>query len=159
MSEMILYVEDGPDDVFFMQRAFQKIAPEVDLLVMTTGNEAADFFTSMSVSQETQPLALVLLDLNLPGQSGIQVLSKIRNKSRYSQVPVILFTASSQQSDVDSCYAAGCNAYVVKPNDPEGLKALVSVINEFWIKANNYPQIPPGAAITSADALKPNLAT
>lgn len=49
---------------------------------------------------------------------------------------MILFSASSQPSDIDSCYAEGCNAYVVKPNDQERLKSLVALINDFWLKEN-----------------------
>ena len=66
----------------------------------------------------------------------MDVLIQIRAKYRFPKVPVILFSASSQESDIDSSYQAGCNAYLVKPNDPERFKTLVSVINEFWLKEN-----------------------
>jgi CheY-like chemotaxis protein len=156
MSDHILYVEDGPDDVFFMQRAFKKVAPNVDLRVITNGREASEFFMAAQGDDKLDPpLALVLLDLNLPGHSGLEVLTHIRGKSNYGKVPVIVFSASSQQSDIDSCYAGGCNAYVVKPNDPERLRALVTTINEFWLKENRYSKTPGGIAIISADGLKP----
>jgi CheY-like chemotaxis protein len=155
MNESILYVEDGPDDVFFMQRAFKKVAPAVDLRVITNGQVASDFFTTADPeTQASPPLALVILDLNLPGQSGLEVLSHIRTKSKYGRVPVLLFSASSQQKDIDACYASGCNGYLVKPNDPERLKALVAVINEFWLKENRYSKTPGGLAIVSGDGLK-----
>jgi two-component system response regulator len=155
MHNSILYVEDGPDDVFFMQRAFKNVAPGVDLRVITSGQEAADFFVSARDAQPSDhPLALVILDLNLRGQSGLEVLTHIRTRSKYGKVPVILFSASSQQSDIDSCYEKGCNAYVVKPSDPERLKVLVSVINEFWLKQNRYSEAPGGVAIVSGDGFK-----
>jgi len=157
MSDSILYIEDGPDDVFFMQRAFKKIAPNVELRVITNGREASEFFMAPQGEEKLDPpLALVLLDLNLPGHSGLEVLTHIRTKSEYGKVPVILFSASSQQSDVDSCYAAGCNAYVVKPSDPDRLRALVVTINEFWLKENRYSKTPGGIAVISADDLKPS---
>ena len=150
MAAPILYVEDGPDDVFFMQRAFRKIAPEVELKVITNGQEAADFFDATK-NQGTpfSPLALVILDLNLPGRSGMEVLAQIRKKSRYQTVPVILFSASNQQSDIDACYLEGCNAYLIKPNDPEGLRNLVTLINDFWLKENRYSNLPGAVAIVS----------
>jgi CheY-like chemotaxis protein len=144
-----MYVEDGPDDVFFMQRAFKKINPAVELKVITDGAQAADFFDATKPDQGATPLSLVILDLNLPGRSGLEVLTQIRSKYKFNKVPVILFSASSQQSDIDSCYLAGCNAYLVKPNDPEGLKALVALINDFWLKSNRYSKLPAGVAIVS----------
>jgi len=150
MSDTILYVEDSADDVFFMQRAFRKVAPDIELQVITNGQAAADFFISSQGAETIKPLALVLLDLNLPGQSGLQVLVHIRKNSKYEKVPVIIFSASSQQNDIDMCYADGCNAYVVKPSDPESLKAIVTTISEFWLKVNRYSRTPGGAAIVSA---------
>jgi two-component system response regulator len=156
MSDPILYVEDGPDDVFFMQRAFKKVAPTVDLRIFTNGQEAANFFLSNPSSENLDPpLALVILDLNLPGQFGLQILQQIRTKSKYGKVPVILFSASSQQSDIDSCYAAGCNAYLVKPHDPERLREMVTVINEFWLKENRYSKTPGDLAIVLGDLSEP----
>jgi two-component system response regulator len=151
MADPILYVEDGPDDVFFMQRAFGKVAPNVELKVITNGQEAADFFDA-SKDRDTpfRPLSLVILDLNLPGRSGMEVLAQIRKKSRYRTVPVILFSASNQQTDIDACYLEGCNAYLIKPNDPEGLRYLVSLINDFWLKENRYSKLPGTVAIVSA---------
>jgi CheY-like chemotaxis protein len=149
MNDPILYVEDSPDDVFFMQRAFQKINPEVELRVITNGQEAADFFDATKNPSEAPPLSLIILDLNLPGRSGLEVLSQIRTKSKFQKVPVILFSASNQQSDVDSCYLAGCNAYVVKPSDSHRLKTLVNSINDFWLKENLYSKSPGTVAIVS----------
>jgi len=144
MSDPILYVEDGPDDVFFMQRAFRKVNPEVELKVITSGEEATTYFDATSEQSNASPLALVILDLNLPGRSGLEVLTHIRTQSKFRKVPVLLFSASSQQSDIDSCYAAGCNAYLVKPSDPEQLNDMVAVINDFWLKINRY-STPPGS--------------
>jgi CheY-like chemotaxis protein len=149
MSDPILYVEDGPDDVLFMQRAFQKVAPEVELRVITNGQEAADFFDADRADQSPVTLALVILDLNLPGRSGLEVLAQIRQKSRFKTVPVILFSASNQQKDINACYLEGCNAYLLKPSNPESLKNLVALINDFWLKENLYSKMPGGVAIVS----------
>jgi CheY-like chemotaxis protein len=137
MSASVLYVEDGPDDVFFMQRAFKKVAPDVELKVITDGQKASDFFVSSQADASAMPLSLVILDLNLPGESGFKVLSNIRSKSKYPKVPVILFSASNQQSDIEAGYAEGCNAYLVKPSEPDRLKEIVAAINDFWVKANH----------------------
>lgn len=152
MIDPIIYVEDGPDDILFMQRAFSKVAPDIELHVITNGQDAADFFdSSRNENTPPTPLALVILDLNLPGRSGLEILSQIRKKSKFHTVPVILFSASNQQKDIDACYLEGCNAYLVKPSDPDNLKNLVELIHDFWLKENQYSRLPAGVALISPD--------
>jgi CheY-like chemotaxis protein len=145
MPDPILYVEDTPDDVFLMQRAFRQIAPDVDVRVITNGQEAADVLgASPEKAAEAPPLSLIILDLNLPGRSGLEVLQTIRSKGRFPKVPVILFSASNRQEDIDSCYLAGANAYLVKPSASEELRTLVKLIHDFWLKANHYSKVCGG---------------
>lgn len=148
MNDPILYVEDSPDDIFFMQRAFRTISPQLELKVITDGQAASDYFSSVVESAE-KPLALVLLDLNLPGRSGLEVLAQIRSTYKFAKVPVIIFSASSQQSDVDACYAGGCNSYLVKPNGPDGLKDLIALVYSYWIQRNKTSRLQGGQAIVS----------
>ncbi len=134
MSIPVLYVEDSADDVFFIQRAFQQIAPKVRLHIITDGQAAADYFDPAARPEPPpESLALVLLDHNLPGRSGLEILAHIRKKSRTPRLPVIIFTASNQQKDIDACYAAGCNAYLIKPSDSEGLRQIVALIASTWL--------------------------
>jgi CheY-like chemotaxis protein len=150
MNDPILYVEDGSDDILFMQRAFRKIAPEVKLHIITNGQEAADFFDPGKNQEGARiALSLVLLDLNLPGRSGLEVLAQIKKHSNHQTVPIVVFSASDQQKDIEACYQQGCNAYVVKPNHPDGLKRLVSLINDFWLNENRYSKVQGGVAIVS----------
>lgn len=146
MSEPILYVEDSPDDVLFMQRAFRKVSSDLVLKVITNGQVATDYFSTA----EEMPVSLVLLDLNLPGRSGLEVLAQIRTRYKFAKVPVIIFSASSQQSDIDACYAAGCNSYLVKPSNPDGLRNLVTLIHDYWIKQNKSSKVSGALAIVSA---------
>jgi two-component system response regulator len=140
MHDPVLYVDDGPDDIFFMQRAFNKVAPDVELKVIKNGQDAADFFDpARADAAASAHLSLVILDLNLPGRSGLEVLAQIRKKSRLPTVPVVFFSASNHQADIDSCYRAGCNAYLIKPNDPERLRHLVSLVHDFWLSENRHP--------------------
>ena len=131
----ILYIEDEPDDVFLMERTFRQVAPEVDLKVISDGQEAVDYFDN-SARISPGDLSLVLLDLNLPGLSGLKVLSHIRKRPGLAELPVVIFSASNQPSDIAASYAEGCNAYLVKPGDPDRLKTIVAAIKDFWILEN-----------------------
>ena len=151
MADPILYVEDTPDDVFLMQRAFKKIAPNLDLQIITNGQAAADFFDPSKTGISEKPnLLLVILDLNLPGRSGLEILEVIRTKSRFPRVPVIIFSASNRQEDINACYQAGANAYVIKPNSSEELKNAVRLIYDFWLKLNQYSKESQGIVHVSA---------
>jgi CheY-like chemotaxis protein len=139
----VIYVEDEPDDAFFMERAFQQCAPNVVLKILTNGQEAIRFFTEEFAGPRCQELkpGLVLLDLNLPGSSGLEVLSEIRAKPLLHLLPVIMYTSSNQQIDIVEAYKRGCSAYLVKPRSPDKLKDVVSAVTEFWIKENQYPPV------------------
>jgi CheY-like chemotaxis protein len=140
----IIYVEDEPDDAYFMQRAFQQCAPHIELKILTDGQAAIRFFTedfTRELREDFKP-ALVLLDVNLPGSSGLDVLREIRSKPLLRLLPVIMYTSSNQAVDIVEAYKRGCSAYLVKPRSPDKLKEVVSAVTEFWIKENQYPPAP-----------------
>jgi CheY-like chemotaxis protein len=111
------------------------------LKVITDGQAAVHFFVEPAQEQGSTLLSLVLLDLNLPGLSGLNVLAKIRSESRMPKIPVIIFSASNQQADIDACYAHGCNGYIVKPGNPDQLKAVMSGVRDFWLRDNRRARI------------------
>ena len=141
MTGPVIYVEDEPDDAFFMKRAFKQCAPEVELKILSNGQEAIRFF-----SEEFEPglqrdykSSLVLLDLNLPGRSGLDVLKEIRSKPLLRLMPVIMYTSSNLTVDIVEAYRRGCSAYLVKPRSPDLLREVVTAMTEFWVKKNQYP--------------------
>jgi two-component system response regulator len=139
----VIYVEDEPDDAFFMKRAFAQCAPEVELKILTDGLAAIRFFIEELEPQQQQEYrsGLVLLDLNLPGRSGLDVLREIRSKPLLRQLPVIMYTSSNLTVDIVEAYRRGCSAYLVKPHSPEKLREMVSAMSEFWIRDNQYPPL------------------
>jgi len=138
----VLYIEDSPDDVLFVRRAFKQIAPAVDVHVIPDGQAAVDYFApAAQPDPPPESLRLVLLDLNLPGRSGHYILGQIRRASRCPRIPVVIFSASNQQKDIDACYAEGCNAYLIKPTDSQGLRDLIALIASTWLQ-NNLPTPP-----------------
>jgi CheY-like chemotaxis protein len=141
MTGPIIYVEDEPDDAFFMERAFRQCAPEIVLKIFTNGQDAIRFFADdceKPQEAETRP-RLVLLDLNLPGRSGLEVLEEIRKHPTLRLLPVIMYTSSNQAVDIVEAYKRGCSAYLVKPRSPDKLREVVSALTEFWIRKNQYP--------------------
>jgi CheY-like chemotaxis protein len=139
MAGSVFYVEDEPDDVFFMERAFQQCAPDCHLKVFSNGREALQFFSSGQKPVGPAEPGFVLLDVNLPGQSGIEILREIRAKPHLRALPVLMYSSSNQDVDITEAYKEGCSAYLIKPRTAEKLRELVNSVVSFWLRDNQYP--------------------
>ncbi|HEY3863511.1 MAG TPA: response regulator [Verrucomicrobiae bacterium] len=144
----ILYAEDEENDAFFMERAFNEAKIAHPLVVVPNGQEAIDYLDGIGAYADRArfPLpCLLLLDLNMPLKSGLDVLKWIRNQPAISTLPVIVLTSSLQDADIHRAYAQGANAYLVKPSAPNELVHMVKTIREFWLTQNRTPGQTSGA--------------
>jgi CheY-like chemotaxis protein len=147
----LLYAEDEEDDVYLMTRAFEKVGVPNPLAVVRDGQEVVNYLTGKGKysNREEFPMpCLLLLDLNLPQRSGLEVLKWIRAEPSISTLPVIVLTSSLQDADIHRAYLQGANAYLVKPTHPDELIALVKNIRNFWLLQNRISE-------QHWDALKP----
>ena len=142
-SAMILYAEDDENDVFLMQHAFRKAGLETRLKVVNDGQSAIDYLEGRNGfgdrSQFPTP-GLLLLDLKLPHQSGLEVLEWIRTSSEWKTLPVLMFTSSNLDSDIDRAYILGANSYLIKPGKPGELASMVNTIRDYWLNFNQPPR-------------------
>jgi CheY-like chemotaxis protein len=129
----VLYAEDEDNDAYLMQRAFAKAGVSNPLHVVVDGDEAIQYLSgTRRFSDRTQyPLpCLLLLDLNLPRQSGLEVLEWVRSQPALQSMPVVILTSSSQDRDIGSAYSLGANGYLVKPPSSEKLIELVTGLRD-----------------------------
>jgi CheY-like chemotaxis protein len=139
----ILLVEDDANDQYFVSRAFRQMAIPARIDMVSDGQSAIDFLNSMPDRTATPDNAnpgIVLLDLNLPFKSGLEVLKWIRQESPWKTIVVIVLTSSTSEQDMQQAYASGANAYVIKPADPSQLREFAQLVQDFWL---NWNQIPP----------------
>ncbi len=138
----VLQIEDDENDVFFMKHAFRKAGVLNSLLAVGDGQEALDYLAGAGkfANREQFPMpGFVLLDLNLPRKSGLEILRWIREQPAFRTLPVVIFSSSNRDTDIHHAYSAGANAFLVKPPDPDGLLDLVRVIRDFWLRHNQLP--------------------
>jgi two-component system response regulator len=83
---------------------------------------------------------LILLDLNLPGTDGREVLEEIKNDPKLRTIPVIVLTTSSDGEDIEKCYRAGANSYIQKPVDLDGFFAAIQRLKNFWFEVALLPK-------------------
>ena len=139
----ILYAEDDENDAYFLQRAFRLAGISHPLVIVSNGQEVIDYCSGEGrfTQRDEHPLPfLVLLDLNMPRKSGIEVLKWIREKPSFRTLPVIVLTSSLQDNDIEQAYLAGANAYLAKPSQPEELNNTAESIKSFWFDQNRTPK-------------------
>ena len=132
----ILLVEDDPDDVFFVQRAFDSAHLKHPLFAVGDGQEAINYLSGKGpyADHSVYPLPqLVLADLKMPRVSGFDLITWMRNDKHCKLVPIIILSSSALPADVNRAYALGANAYMVKPADAHSLERLFQTIAEFWM--------------------------
>ena len=141
-----MVVEDDPNDVLLLYRAFQKTGLKNPLQVMRDGQEAIDYLSHQgkftSAGQFPLP-ALVLLDLNMPRKNGFEVLEWLRQQPALKRLSVVVFTASSEIADIERAYDLGANSYVVKPTNDDTLIAVVQQLHSYWLRLNEKPRTHP----------------
>jgi two-component system response regulator len=144
-SKVILLVEDNPSDVGLTQRALAKSRISNEMIVAEDGEEALDYLwgTGSHAGRNTDNLpAMILLDLKLPGISGLDVLRRIRGDARTRRVPVVILTTSKEEQDVAAGYDLGVNSYVRKPVDFNQFAAAVEQLGLYWLVLNEAPPPP-----------------
>jgi CheY-like chemotaxis protein len=137
----VLYVEDEDNDVFLMHRAFQKAGVANPLHVARDGSEAMRYLSGQGdfADRERFPLpCLLLLDLNLPRRSGLEVLKWTRDQPALRAIPIVILTSSSQDRDIASAYSLGANGYLVKPPSPDKLLELVTALRDSCLRMTGH---------------------
>lgn len=117
IANTVLVVEDNPDDFYAIQRVFDRAALRNPLVHCETGEEALDYLLGRGAyaDAEVERPALILLDINLPGMKGMDVLQAIRNEPTLKSVPIVMLTSSRDDRDVLASFQGRADAYLVKP--------------------------------------------
>jgi len=135
----ILYAEDEEDDVFFLKSAFAQAGIAHPLRVVADGQLAINYLSGLPpyTDRVQHPLpCLVLLDIKMPNQSGIEVLKWMRANPAFSSIPVIMLSSSNGDADIHRAYIQGANGYLVKPGKREELLSMVKAIRDYWLLQN-----------------------
>ncbi len=135
----VLLVEDDPGDVLLTREAFehQKVANR--LHVVNNGEDAISFLRKEGAHLDAPDPDLVLLDLNLPGMHGREVLAAVKEDPRLQTIPVVVLTTSEAEEDVLRSYQLHANAYVTKPVDFDRFMSVVRAIDEFFVSVVRLP--------------------
>lgn len=141
-DKIILLIEDNPDDEALTIRALKKNNIQNEVVVARDGEEALEYLfgTGRYDGRDTsiQP-QVILLDLQLPKLSGLEVLKRLRADKRTALQPVVILTTSSEQADISESYESGANSYMRKPVDFNQFIEAVKQLGLYWLVLNESP--------------------
>lgn len=126
----ILLVDDSPNDAKMVLLALGKSGRKKNITTSLDGEDAMRLLGGLADGSKPD---LIILDLNLPKKDGWQVLAECKSDPLLKCIPIVVFTTSESQKDVDRCYALGVNSFVTKPFDLDAFENAVGTIEDFWL--------------------------
>ncbi|WP_302080706.1 response regulator [Salinibaculum rarum] len=135
----VFVIEDNPADIRLLREGVDTADADLDLEVISNGQQAVEQLTTLGADSPNDQPDLILLDLNLPGKSGFEVLATVRNETAFQTVPVVIVSSSENREDIKRAYESSANAYVTKPPDPDEYIRMVAAAVEFWTRHVTHP--------------------
>lgn len=138
----ILIVEDCPDDFKAIQGSLLNNWLSLKISHCESGDEALSLIENLDKTDTLDRIEfdLILLDLNLPGASGKEVLEELKSNPNLRHIPIFILSTSDSYIDVEDCYRLGANGYLKKPILLHEFGDLMSKIKDFWFKTNVLPK-------------------
>ncbi len=140
----ILLVEDNPADAILLARAFTRAGVRNPINHLPEGETAQKFLDGQGqyADRQKHPLPiLMILDLNLPGMSGLELLQWIRLQRHLRRIPVLVLTSEREDRFMEAAYTAGANSYLLKSFDVEEINRVVDLISNYWLSFNESPLV------------------
>lgn len=138
----ILLIEDNQDDIELTKIAFEKGKISNTMKVIKDGQKALDHLNEICSSGDISVAdvpGLILLDINLPKVSGIELLKFIKNADKIKRIPVVILTTSKRDEDIIASYDLGVNSYIQKPVDFAKFVSTIQNIQLYWAITNTPP--------------------
>lgn len=141
-NTLILIVEDSPEDYDTTLRAFKKVGMKNKVIRFEMGDECLDYLYGRGEYEGNKNVlpGLIMLDLNLPGTDGREVLKIIKSDLKLKKIPVVVLTTSNDIKDIEKCYQLGANSYIQKPVGFEGFINAITKLKEYWFEISILPK-------------------
>lgn len=139
MNEVhILLVEDNEGDIILTTEAFKDMKLENKISVVRDGEEALRFLKKEGEHANASTPQMVLMDINLPGMDGKQLLDIIKKDETLKEIPVVMLTCSDTDADISDCYDKHVNWYITKPIDYDKYTKVMHEIEAFYVSFVPY---------------------
>lgn len=142
ISAPILMVEDNEEDVEVLLWTMQRLNLNVPLVHCMDGSEALDYLYrrgSYSDPTTSPRPSFILLDLHLVEVDGLEVLEQVKQDQQLKHIPIIIWTSSTDEQDLNESFQHGANSYIVKPGSAEQARATVETLHKYWFETSHLP--------------------
>lgn len=139
---VILMVDDDLEDIYSTKRAFKEGKIINEFHHVLDGDQLFDYLANKGdyADQNQNPFPhIILLDINLPKKSGIEILEELRQHKDYRSIPVVMLTTSDQSTDIFASYDKGANSYITKPVTVDGMMQVVQQFEAYWFQLVKLP--------------------
>jgi CheY-like chemotaxis protein len=130
-KQYIIIVDDDADDREIIKYACTDTIKDHDYVFLEDGEKLLEFMDQHQ--NEIRP-SLIILDLNMPGKDGKQILSELKSDERYRAIPIIILTTSSSENDKTASYSLGANCFITKPDTFDNMVQLTKAIAKLWLQ-------------------------
>ncbi|MCA1452065.1 response regulator [Bradyrhizobium sp. BRP22] len=140
----IIMIEDDEGHARLIERNIRRSGVNNEILPFTNGTEAVSYLfgpDGSGIDRNGQAL-LILLDLNLPDMTGIDILKRVKENKHLKSTPVVVLTTTDDSQEIKRCYELGCNVYITKPVNYESFANAIRQLGLFF----SVIQVPPAAA-------------
>lgn len=141
----ILLAEDNEADARLVRYGLAETGRKLDVHVVLDGEQALCFLRQEGAYRTAPPPDLVLLDLNMPRKTGLEVLSELRATTRLRHTPVVVLTSSRAPADIEAAYEHGANAFMQKPSNLDDMLDQMKAVEQYWLQHVVLPA-PPSPA-------------
>lgn len=141
-KHVILVAEDDPDDKLMLTEAFSESNIINKLTFVENGEELLKYLYGAEQYQNRQEFpfpSIIILDLNMPKIDGREALKKIKSDKKLCTIPIIIFTTSDAERDINMAYENGVNCYITKPDSFSELKDIAKQLNHYWLEIVTIP--------------------
>jgi DNA-binding response OmpR family regulator len=146
MSEhvTIIMIEDDEGHARLIERNIRRSGVNNEIIPFANGTDAMAYLLGNDASgaQRKGEAMLILLDLNLPDMTGIEILRRVKETSHLKCTPVVVLTTTDDAQEIKRCYELGCNVYITKPVNYESFANAIRQLGLFF----SVIQVPPAAA-------------
>jgi two-component system, chemotaxis family, response regulator Rcp1 len=138
-KRLILIVEDNPDQARLIENTLNGNSARYQIVTIANGEQALNFLHRRLDYRDAPRPDLILLDLNLSGKNGREVLAEIKTDPQLRRIPIVILTLSATEEDILKTYTLQGNSYVIKSSNSEELSRVVKRIEEFWLEIVTLP--------------------
>jgi CheY-like chemotaxis protein len=133
-AKLICVVDDQADYRFLLQQVFNRYFPTYRVGFFESGYALLDELTELSPKP-----SLILLDRHMPHFDGHQTLLSLKGSSAYKRIPVVMMSADASGLEINGCYEAGVNSFLLKQSDLPSLIRMIEGLCRYWLEINQNP--------------------